>query len=204
MPDQDEIALSVDERVQAGVIALKNRHGGDADAALQTLYRENFTLREKRRQAEARIPAEGSVILDTKQAELFAQYQALGDITTLKTLQTQAAEAAELRRSQTLREAADLAGVNYQVLRDLVKGTDINVEVKDGKALVGGEALADYAKTHWTVYEPVLFAQRTTQGAPYPPQGGSQGKPAPTDLVADFVKQVAEASAKVTSPLVVK
>lgn len=101
-------------------------------------------------------------------------YRALGKVDEVKTKvetgTTATQELTTLRRESTIRKAADVAGYNFDVLRDRISNQELLVrEVdEDGQKVErvfvkpenGNETpLADYAAQNWKAYLPALVAE---------------------------------------------
>ena len=134
------------------VESLVAKHG-DSSAALRVLLAENYAYRDQLRDAKAKLPADGSVVLTGDDAKQWDAYRGLGkpeDVRkTVREHGEQGTRLAGLERDETLRGVAEKAGVKFAVLKRLAgsaefvaaKATDAKtgkerevVTVKDGDA----------------------------------------------------------------------
>lgn len=111
---------------------------------VDTLESDNFAAREKRRELERerdqlkeKVPADGHVVLPKEEAEALTTYRELGKADELKTQletgRTAATEAAELRRRQSIRDAAGNQFNARALERFLPAGAELTQE-GDGEA----------------------------------------------------------------------
>ncbi len=175
---------------------------GVATAALLVLLGENYTLRDKVREASTKLPAEGSVVLAGDDARHWGSYRQLGAPGDLKKAldegKQQAAEAGSFRKAETVRSAAELHGFKPGVLGTLAKDLEITIgdrTDKDGKpvlkdgqpvkaAFVKGEgeklvALDDHAKAAWGDFLPSLRTAETTPRGTPRAEGNRTAPPTP-------------------------
>ena len=207
---------------------LLERNGGNANAVAMLLFDENKSLREQKRQAEGRIPADGSIVLTGADAQSWQAYTALGKPDELKQgLEERSQLQGKLQgmeRETTLRSVAETVGYKASVRANLdrmakaegkalgfeerettVDGKPVKVAyVKDGDREA---ALTDYAASNWADFLPALAAQggaqaQTQTGTRYPAQHAGNGQSGKPDPVADFIQRQEEARAKVKNPLV--
>lgn len=182
--------------------SLLERHGNSATVVAQLLFTENKELRDKARQLEGRLPADGALVLSGNDVTAWQAYQALGKPDELKQgleertqLQGQLSGA---QRADTLRTVAETVGFKPTVLTNLdrmakAEGKDlaftVRDEQRDGKPVKvayvkDGDketVLTDYAQTNWADFLPSLSVQGTQQqpaGTRYPAQhaGSSAAK----------------------------
>jgi hypothetical protein len=163
-----------------GYQRLLERHNNDALGMARTLYDENFQYRQRIRDLEGRLPAQGAVVLPAEDAARWQAYQQLGAVDAL-TQQLQAAQTAQseltgLRRDAQLRQVAEVAGYKPAVLGRLAGELAMEVREAEGKKSVvvkDGDKetpLAEYAQTHWADFLPALQA-----GQQQPPQSSGTG-----------------------------
>lgn len=180
------------EKVKAS--ELLERYGGDAvkmAERLADLSNDNYDLRHKNSNLtrsnddlKGKVPAEGTVILSKDDAALLDTYRALGTPDVIKTqVETGAAAVQErdtLKRSNTIRTIADVAGYKPTVLERL--GPDLEYRVKDVQETVNGKAqtvkrafvvkddketpLGEYATREWTDFLSALTVEPATPERP--------------------------------------
>jgi hypothetical protein len=175
---------------------LAARHGGSLDAVGMTLLTENRDYRERIRQLEGRVPADGAVVLAGDDAQRWQAYQALGQPTDVQTAIT---ELTTLRRDKAVADAADAAGYKAKVLGQLPKAATLTFTIKDEtengqtvkRAYVKDgdteEPLTIYAEREWQDFLPALLSADTNPG---------QGQARP-----GFVRQQAGGKAPVADPI---
>lgn len=154
----------------------KNRgtHG-----ALHKLLTENFELREKERQTEARYNAPGTRLLTAEEASQYQEYVSLGKPEEIRTLKTEhgtlSATLTAAQRDEQLRTFADKVGVKFAVLKTLAGNLDFTakVKVKDPKTGAETEELAvkdgenepkpfrEYATEKWPDFVSALYGTAT-------------------------------------------
>lgn len=164
------------DRVAEALQSLLKKHG-DANAVALLLLQENHGYREKLREARAKLPPEGALVLAGDDATRWAAYRQLGEPTALATLRdehaTLSGEVATHRREKLVGEAATLSGYKPAVLSRLAG--DLALEIRDvtenGKTTrraVVVEAddratpLSDYAEREWKDFLPALKAPAAT------------------------------------------
>lgn len=173
-----------DENPNESFERLLERHNNDGINLARELFRENYQLREDRRDLNARVeklqgrlPDEDAVVLAGDDAATWQQYQELGTPEEIGQSLEQAEADREARvrleRETTLRDVADAHGYDYDILSDLAGELTFEVrEVTDAEAdetrrvafvtprdagSDGQEARLDqYAEAHWQKYLPVL------------------------------------------------
>lgn len=211
----------------AGLQALLARSNNDAMTVAGLLYSENFQYREQLRllkeqlaAALGRVPAEGAVVLAPEQAQMWTAYQGLGTVEAitqgLKERETALGELGSLRRAATLREVADVAGFDPDVLGTLAAGLefelrDVSVDgqmrraafVRDGN---GQQVrLEEYAQQRWEKFTPALIPARGqgsgAGGAQWPRQGAAGSGGGAPDVVAQFIQEQAQARQRRANPL---
>lgn len=194
---------------------------GSVDAAAFLLYQENHTYREKLRETEqqlkdlrAKLPDEGTVILDADKAKAWEAYQGLGAPDEVKKIKD---EYTGLKRQAHFRAVAEVHGFNPVVLAGLPGAADLTIELgeetangktvkvayvvqQDGKKI----ALPDYAKQTWEPFLPALQqgAGQQAQGKGTPfirQQAGAGTKPA--DKVQERLEARRKARADQKNPL---
>ena len=182
------------------VEGLLARHG-DATAALRVLLGENYSHRDEIRALRGRLPAEGAIVLAGDDAKHWSAYRQLGTPADVRKAieegKTSATALGSLRKAETDRAAAEVAGFRSSVLATLAKDLELEVveeKSKDGKAVtkvarVKGEGdtrtpLAEYAQQHWKDFLPSLKSEpeRRAPGSPtgrierpVPSSGAGQG-----------------------------
>jgi hypothetical protein len=126
------------QQPQQGYTRLTERNGNDAGAVATLLYQENYQLRQRIRDLEGRLPKEGERdprwrrcgTLGSAQAHNPADVAAaLAERDTLK------AQVTETARKETIRKAADAAGLKASVLERLPGLPPVEVTEVDGKAI---------------------------------------------------------------------
>jgi hypothetical protein len=221
--------------IQALVEGFLAKHQNNATAAVAELYRDNYDLREKNRTlksekeaAEKKIPAEGSVVLSADEAKVFEAYSQLGTPDQLKKsieeAKTSKDELGKLKRSQILRDVADIEGMNPSVLSRLASDMELEIEeyseIENGEskakkralAVVDGrkEPLKTFATREWVDFLPSLNNSAANAGnngkqagVTYPQQGtggtGSQGGTG--DLVQKFLEDANKSRESLPNPL---
>lgn len=184
----------LEARLLDALNGLASRHGG-LDGAGIVLIQENKQYRDRIRSLEAeltavkgKVPGEGAVVLNSEQAELWAQYQELGKPDELATVRS---NYTELQRDQLYGQAANAHGYKAGVLAKLPGMADLSLDIReteqDGSKVEvayvknsdGQERpLPDYVKEAWGDFLPALEQKPAGQGAgtPWPRQNaGGQG-----------------------------
>ncbi len=94
---------------QGGFQRALARTNGDSSALAFQLYQENYRYRDELRQARARVPAEGAVVLTGTDAQAWQDYRSLGELPAIRQQlterQTATEELARLRRAEVVRAA---------------------------------------------------------------------------------------------------
>jgi hypothetical protein len=183
------------------VQGLLDRHQGNAMGVIATLLSENHGYRERNRQLQAQLPAQGAVVLTPEQVATWTAYQALGapDVLTtqLQGAQTSQAELAKLQRERMVASAAEAAGYKASVLSQLPGADKLTFEVREVEQngakvktvfVKDGDKetpLADHAKTQWADFLPALQqpaqgGQPGAPGVPFPRQDAGGNPPANT------------------------
>lgn len=98
------------------------KHQGDAMALATFLFSDNYDQREKRRQAEAKLPKDGQIVISKEDAALLEAARATNlkpdelkaKVEAASTLET---EVATLKRESQLR-AVSATGYNFDALKD--------------------------------------------------------------------------------------
>jgi hypothetical protein len=180
---------------------MKNRSGDPIVADLRGVIADRDKYRDELADVKARLPKEGSVILDADGAKAWAAYQGLGDPAALtKALdegKTAATERDDLKFNAHMGEVSGLMKWKPGVLADRVRTSGVEVIVKDEpnpkdpKApklkvphvkLEGDKTtpLADYAKEHWADYLPALSTEPAKPEIPRgSPTSNGQAPPRP-------------------------
>lgn len=218
----------------AGLQALLAKANGDAMGVAGLLYSENFQYREQLRQlreqltaAQGRVPAEGAAVLTPEQAQMWAAYQGLGSVEAitqgLKERETALGELGSLRRAATLREVAEVAGFDPDVLGTLAAGLefelrDVSVDGQMRRAAFvrdGGNGqqvrLDEYAQQRWGKFLPALISARGqgsgaggSGGTQWPRQGAAGAGGGAPDVVAQFMQEQEQARQGRVNPLMPK
>jgi hypothetical protein len=240
MADENPLTKGDIESMMQGFIA---KQGGDYQRAAATLFDDNHKLREDKRKLtdeveslKIRIPVDGSFILSAEQAKAWQAYRELGEDPKelkkkLETATTAEGELAKLRKSESLREAAEVEGFKASVLQRL--GEDLEIEISDidvvgvdGKVTQQKQArvkdgdkmipLKEYANNKWTEFMPALKADTSSQtgqstngnngqgssnGTPYVKQGQGGGQGGNQDLVSNFITQANASRSSAPNPL---
>jgi hypothetical protein len=135
------IPTLTDAELQQKIHTIINKSNGDQSQAIGILLTDNAELREKNRQANARIqevgkPKEGTVVLEGDEAKAVLDLRKKN--VDFKTLPTVAAEYAELKefkatqdRSQLNERAAKALGWDTTILADQLKLRNLHVEMRD-------------------------------------------------------------------------
>lgn len=171
---------------------LLDRSGSDAASLARQLFDENYRYRDRIRELERSVPAQGAVVLSADDAKLWDAYKQLGapgDVVKSLT------EGRSLRRDLELRDVASAAGYNADVLRTLAGelGFEVKAETKDGKAVqtvyvkgADGQPtpLETYAAAQWAAFMPALRPAQAAGQAGAPNTGatnpaGSRGQTPP-------------------------
>jgi hypothetical protein len=159
------------------VQGLIDRHGTQ-DAALRTLLAENYSLRDANRDLKAKVPGEGTVVLQGDDAKDWNSYRELGKVSDLRKAVSERDqfqnEAEAFRRAESYAEAATLSGMNPKAFRRLAEQEKLRLETKeirgaDGKLTPtvhvkgtddkGAETLTpidEYAEKAWPEMLPAL------------------------------------------------
>lgn len=171
---------------------------GDAMAFATTLFDENFQHRQKIRELEGKVPADGSVVLSKADATRWEEFKALGKKPdelkqALKSSEDLTGEIATLKRKDVLRDVAEVgfadSKLKLSVLEDLDgKAEGIEYKIKEEKDKAGNtrkvvyvvsegkeSPLETFAAEKWADYVPALKleqGQTTTKT-------GMTGDPAP-------------------------
>jgi hypothetical protein len=171
-----------------GFRKLLEKHKDDGLRLAETLYGENFKLRERLRKAEDRVPGDTDVVLKGDDAKRWQVYRDLGepgDIKkSLKAAESDAEDLGKLRRAESYRAAATVAGYKAEAFAPLAEAERLAVLVKDveGKdkkvvraAFVKGEGdqltpLRDYVDSRWTAFLPALGGP---EAEPFPKPNGT-------------------------------
>lgn len=179
MPDSEDKNTQVD--FMTVITSLLKKNDGDTNKTIQMLLQENYDYREKNRtlkaelkKSEEKLPVEGSVILKKEDYETFEKYKALGkteDIEKLKNdHETLIASHSALQKDLVLTEISELHKYNKDILTDIVKARNLNLEIgsekgEDGNTKKTGFVvidektkvrLEDYAKDNLQAYAPSL------------------------------------------------
>ncbi len=172
---------------------------------------DNFKLREQKRtladeneRLKGNQKPEGATILTGDEATAYEAYRALGKPDEvqqrLQERETLQGQLSTLQRDAVLRDAAQVAGYKFSVLRD--RAGDLAIEVRDateeGKAVkrafvktqAGETPLAEYAAREWADYLPALQAgdagRQAGAGVQFPGQAG--GNPPPANPVQTYIQ----------------
>lgn len=158
--------------------SLLAKHSNDALAVASKLFDENFTHRQRIRELEGKVPADGTVILSKADAERFEAFKALGKKPdelkqALADAENATNENAVLKKKDILRDVAAAHGYKLSVLQDQdQKSGGLEYKLKDeGKAgetrkvayvvVEGKESpLEEYAAEQWADYMPALKAEQ--------------------------------------------
>lgn len=177
---------------------LLSRYNGDAvrlaerlSDALDDAYKHRKRRDELQGQLDAlsaRVPSEGSVVLNADEASAYQAYIALGKpqelSERLEQAETAAADAKSLRRQATIRDAAQVSGYKPAVLERLA--ADLTLELRDltenGQTVKAAfvrdgdrpeTPLRQYAEQHWPDFLPALRAESDTRTGVVPPVGNA-------------------------------
>lgn len=170
-----------------GFRKLLEKHKDDAVRLAETLYGENFKLRERLRKAEDRVPGDSDVVLKGDDAKRWDAYRGLGEPgdlrKSLKQAEADAADVGRFRRAETYREAAQVAGYRAEAFARLAEQDRLDLEIKEEKAaggklarrvLVKGEGdevtpLDEYVDSRWQAFAESLGGPEA--GPPKKPVG---------------------------------
>jgi hypothetical protein len=152
---------------------LLNR-SSDAAALARQLFDENYRYRDRVRELERQVPAQGAVILSADEAALWQSYKQLGAPADVQKVIT---EGKTLKRDLELRDVASAAGYSVDVLRTLAGelAFEVRDEQKDNKPVKAVYVKVDgkdipaetYAAQQWAAFLPALKpAQQSQAGAP--------------------------------------
>lgn len=182
------------------------KHQNDGVRLAETLYGENFKLREKLRHAEDRVPGDSDVVLKGDDAKRWTHYRELGEPSEIrKGLGERDAfrtESERYRRAEQYGEVADLHGLNPRAFRRLAEQDRLDFETVDVKDPRTGETkpvahvkgvdaegkptktpLEKYAQDHWPEFLPSLLQGSTRQESAKPngtpPRRNANGPPPP-------------------------
>lgn len=165
-------------------------------------------LRAQNRELKERAILDGMTALSAEDAALWEAYRALGEPPTIKRLldeHTQATtEMAAMKRAETVRQAAEIAGFKPSVLAKVAGDLPIELRpVNGGKPLAvviaDGEekALEDYAKDAWADFLPALRQQAQPAHAP-DINAGARGNGNGAPLLTDDERKAASARYRAT------
>lgn len=156
--------------VSEGFKKLLEKHNNDAVALAAKLHDENHSYRQKNSSLKAKVPADGSLVLDADQAKAWTAYVSLGkpeEITVIKTEHDQfATERQAAAREKLHGEIAEAHGYRVPVLSRLIDQDKLEVvEIKEAKNAAGKTVktahvkdgdkvvtLPEYAKAHWSEF----------------------------------------------------
>lgn len=217
-------AKAISDAVKESLQRFLERNGGNPNKALETLYTENKEYRDTIRDLNAKMPAEGAVVLTADEAQQWNAYKQLGgheDVKKAIDERTQLqGQLAEVKRAEELRSVAAEMGYKPSVLIELdrmeqAKGKSLTYEVREvqvnGKAakvpFVKGadgkeQGLGDYAAANWGEFMPSLVAPAS--GVPFPTQGVGGGNSKSSSAVEQFQQKQAEQAKLVKNPLLDK
>jgi hypothetical protein len=86
-------------------------------------------------------------------------------------------ELSHMKRESAINSAAQAIGANPEVLRVLLNGATEPLEIKDGKPVLGGQDLRDWATTNHGAFLSSLFPASPGPELPILPNGTSVGRP---------------------------
>ncbi len=86
-------------------------------------------------------------------------------------------ELSHVKREGVINSAAQAIGAKSEVLRLLLNGVTELLEIKDGKPILGGQDLRDWATTNHGAFLPSLFPASPGPELPILPSGTSAGLP---------------------------
>lgn len=123
-----------------GFKAALKKHGDDAAAFARETYRDLMDARNQLSALTAKIPKDGSVVLEGDDAAEWSQLRTFGKANELKAKlderEALAARLAKRERDDLLTLAAKSHGFDPEVFATLA-GPDLQVEIKDGKDRLG-------------------------------------------------------------------
>lgn len=180
-----------------------------AEQVTERLIREAHSARERARAAEARIPAEGAVVLTGDDAAAWSKYRELGAPADLRKAvaerDTFKKEADDFRGDAKIREVADLTFPGKaKVLARLIAADEVEIvdgKDRDGKparvAMVkakaeGGTAvpLLDHIRANHAEFLPALSVAESSRTSPgTPPRNAGGGPPPPPDADNEYRAQ---------------
>lgn len=94
-----------------------------------------------------------------EELDLFNKYKELGDV---EAVSAELSAKQTLERENTVNEVAKLTGYKSSVLSKLA--SDIEFEVKEGKAYVGDKTVEEYAEENWADFIPALKEEEKSNG----------------------------------------
>lgn len=163
----------------AGMIAQAN---GDAGKVIVGLLRENHGYRTKLRDVQAKVPADGAIVLTGDDLKRHKAFMSLGDDPKAIKDALAAGQAAITERDGMVREraypkAASLGGYDEKLFSAFAKRDKLNIAIepvkdKDGKdaeaAFVLGEGdaktpLADFVAKNWSDIKDSLGGQKAVE-----------------------------------------
>ena len=195
-------AGTADSKVLEGLSKLLEKHGQDTNAAVRTLYEENFKLRELNREIKAKAMPDDGIVLQGDDVKSWEAYRALGAPDVLKAATSEReqfrTELDGLKRARMIQSAAKVAGYSDTVLAQLDKlVTGLTYAVKTVEAngrkfdaafvIVDGKEtpIEQYAASNWGDFLPSL--QTKQQGTPFVQQ--RQGNQAPAPLTPEEIRK---------------
>jgi len=123
-----------------------------------------------------------------EELQSFNRYKELGEVDSIS---ASLASLTTLERDASIQQAAELVGYKPSALSRLA--TDVTIEIKDGKAMVGDVELEQYAQENWEDFLPALKATSETvkQTVPFVRQPTKPVKEVDNtqQLVSSFLKR---------------
>lgn len=159
---------------------------GDQTSALKSLVADNYALRDDLKTARAKLPKDGTRVIEGDDLKHFDAYREIGTPSDIRKTKEErdalAAENATFKAEKLHGQAASLSGMNPHVLHRLATQDKVEVVILDAKdkagkdvrvAHVKGEGdkttpLSDYAEKNWAEFLPSLkpSGAKTTETRP--------------------------------------
>jgi hypothetical protein len=109
-------------------------------------------------------------------------------------------ELSHVKREGAINSAAQAIGAKPEVLRVLLNGVTEPLEIKDGKPVLGGQDLRDWATTNHGAFLSSLFPASPGPELPILPSGTSVGRPPKEEkpnVLGNHFKKYEKAAAKI-------
>jgi hypothetical protein len=203
--DNQDQSIDIDALATAFIAKMEKKTKGDSgEASLKAvaqLLKENREYRQKITGLtteidglKGQVPAAGTVAVPEKEWKALTGLKEEGEkvddfIQRVQRGAEAVTEVETLKRDSILREAAELVGYRFPVLRDRSQGLTVELD-KEGeaeRALVvteeGKVELAEYAEKHWSDYMPALVSEERPPATRTFPRQPSGQRPPPASKV---------------------